>query len=132
MPSETRTIYFDQDDLRDAVTGYPEQGRLSPSRGRLDEIAADPSRINIVTIRYITEAGREEMFLSYAAMLDVLIHYCRVQAIPLPRRGLKQLVPNGTSIALVVRISEKTGADLVEEMQKLESLASRHGGFVAG
>lgn len=131
MPSETRTIYFDQADLQNAVAQYPERDRVAPARGRLVEVVAEPGRIDIVSLRYISDFGREEIYLSYAQFLGVLIHACGLLSIPLPRRGQKHILANGDSIAMVVRISEKSGDEFVEEMQKIEAIAYRSGIFAA-
>jgi len=132
MPSETRTIYFDQADLQTAVAQYPERDRVAPPRGRLVEVIAEPGRIDIVALCYITEVGREEIYMSYAQFMDVLIRYCGSLNIPLPRRGQKHILANGDSIAMVVRLSQKSGDAFVEEMQKIEAIARREGMFAAG
>lgn len=131
MPSETRTIYFDQAELQNAVAKYPERDRVAPTHGRLVEVVAEPGRIDIVSLHYITDVGREEIYMSYAQFLGVLIHSCGLLSIPLPRRGQKHIMANGDSIAIVVRISEKSGDAFVEEMQKIEAVARGSGLFAA-
>lgn len=123
MPSETRTIFFEQDELIDAANAYRDAAERPLSRGKLTEVRAEPAAFDRIVLRYITDAGNAEVALSYAQMTELLIRRCKELGIPLPRLGRKHIIPADDGMALVVRLSDKSGVAFEREMARLEGLA---------
>lgn len=130
MISETRTIFFEQDDLMAAVLGYPGLAKFAPPRGHLVAVVCDPAAIDRVVLRFITDAGADERVRSYAQAVEIMVAYCGAVGIPLPRRGQKHIAPNGDGAALVVRLSERSGDAFLSDMERIEAV-SRRPGFLA-
>jgi|GEM_PF-1735076 len=130
MPSETRTIFFEQDELADAVNAYRDPEGRPLSRGKLQSIDVGAPGGDRASLRYITEAGIVELGLTFFELTELLASRCGALGIPLPRKGRKRLVPADGGIAMIVRLSDKSGVAFEEEMTRIEALA-RIGGRVA-
>lgn len=131
MISETRTVFFEQSDLMKAVMAFPGHADFAPPRGKLVEVVANPSAIDRIVLKYITDAGAQERTRGYADFAEILIAYCGVVGIPLPRRGQKHVAPNDDSAALVVRMSDKAGDAFLSEMARIEEVTRRPGSLAA-
>lgn len=131
MISETRTVYFEQPDLVAAVDSFSKRDGYAPTRGNLVEVIADPAAIDRVTLKYITDAGAEERILPYVRMRDILIEQCGRVGVPLPRRGQKHVAPAGPSMALVIRLSDKTGEGFLNDMERIDAIPRRPGYLAA-
>ncbi len=116
MAIETRTIFFDQDELIRAAHAFCLLQEKAVPRGRLTAVVAEPEAAGRVRLQF-DGAGRRpvEIVLSYAEMAAGLIAYCATVAIPLPRYSRKRLMPAGEGMALVIRLPEFAGpADVAE------------------
>lgn len=105
MPIETRTLLFDQDELKSALHDHAVRKRIASEADRLLrlDIGAESSGVVTVSLRRGVEAARD-VDLTYADVIEALIRFCRNRQIPLPRYGDKRLTPAGDGMALMVRM----------------------------
>ncbi len=125
MISETRTIYFEQDDLLEAVGAHRNPDGSTLSRGKLVDVRAELGVEDRIVLRYITDRGASEVMLSYEDMAEVLILRCKPLGIPMPRRGRKHIAPADGAIALIVQLSERFGEAFDDDMARMEAMTRR-------
>lgn len=105
MPVETRTLLFDQDELKTALLDHVVRKRIASEADRLLrlDIGAESSGVIILNLLDGLESARS-VKLTYADAIEALIRFCRDHQIPLPRYGDKRLTPAGDGMALIVRM----------------------------
>ncbi|MGZ0188489.1 MAG: hypothetical protein ACKVH0_10880 [Alphaproteobacteria bacterium] len=115
MAIETRTIFFDQDELIQASFTHCLRRDLKLPPGRLVQVEASPEAIDRVRLVF-DGIGREkpDIVLNYSEMAAALITHCSSVGIPLPRYSRKRLTPAGEGMALIIRLPEFAGEVMVE------------------
>lgn len=112
MPIETRTLLFDQDELKSAVHDHVVRKQMASEANRLLglEIGAEAADLVVANLADGEEPAKR-IELTYADMTEALIQFCRAHQIPLPRYGDKRLTPAGDGMALMVRMVFSRPAD---------------------
>lgn len=110
MATETRTIVFDQTELKQAAYAYCLRKGVELPRVRLERVVAEPEHTAIVRLKFAAADRSEiEITLSYSQMAAAIIMHCGVVGLPLPRFARKRLTPAGEGMALIVRLPEYAG-----------------------
>jgi hypothetical protein len=115
MPIETRTIFFDQDELIQASFAHCLRQDMGLPSGRLVRIEASPEAIDsIPLIIDSNDHEKPDIVLTFSEMAAALISHRSGAGIPLPRYSRKRLTPAGEGMALIIRLPEFAGEVVVE------------------
>lgn len=124
MATETRTIIFDQSELRQAAAAYCIRKCIKVPSAQLSSVLAEQEDIGIVRLKFSgQDRSKTEVTLSYSQMAAAIIQYCGVVGVPLPRFSRKYLAPAGDGIALHIRLPEYVG-EAIEAPYQLQNGAS--------
>lgn len=124
MAIETRTIFFDQDELMQAAYAYCIRQGVDMPRSRMKAVKAMPEAVDQVRLKFEGPGNSElEVQLKYSQMAAGLILHCGVVGIPLPRYSRKRLTPAGEGMALIIRLPEHAG-EAETEAEEADSLIS--------
>ena len=112
MPVETRTLLFDENELRSAVQDHVVRKEIASAANRLLAMEIAPeAKGNVLVSLADGDASPRKIELSYGEVAEALIQYCKGHQIPLPRYGDKRLTPAGDGMALMVRMVFSRPAD---------------------
>ncbi|MDP6706232.1 MAG: hypothetical protein QF893_07815 [Alphaproteobacteria bacterium] len=104
MPSETRTIVFDNADIKQALADYclnQDKGAPESGVGRLS-ISNDQG----IAIELFAKEGGE-VFAAFGEeeLISALIEHCRSYKIPVPQKAQKSIVIYAGSVGLQLEIA---------------------------
>jgi hypothetical protein len=106
MPTETRKIQFERDEIRAALIHYALRTEMRLPKEPIDKVRVAPNG-GTVTFVYARQPGlnqpREINFTEQHVAAAVVL-YCRTHGFPLPREAVKMLKPEGTGIAMMMRL----------------------------
>ncbi len=102
MPSETRTIVFDNADIKDAIAvHHPDSGIDDPDElGRLAISNDEGISIQVMS----KDGGTVAVSLDEDELVAALIAHCRSYNIPIPQKAVKSMVIYAGSVGLQLEI----------------------------
>jgi hypothetical protein len=107
MPTETRKIQFERDEIRAALIHYALRTEMRLPKETIEKVKIAPSGAT-VTFVYARQPGsnqaREINFTEQHVAAAVIL-YCRSHGFPLPREAEKMLKPEGTGISMMMRLT---------------------------
>jgi hypothetical protein len=106
MPTETRKIAFERDEIRAALIHYALRTEMRLPKESIDKVKVSPEKAT-VTFVYARQQGmnqpREINFTEQHVAAAVIL-YCKTHGFPLPREAEKMLKPEGTGISMMMRL----------------------------
>ncbi len=104
MPSETRTIVFDNADIKEALVCYcREANKVAPEGGVGRLTISNDEGISIQI--FAKESGDAVASFDEEEVIAALIEHCRSYKIPVPQKARKSMVIYAGSIGLQLEIA---------------------------
>jgi len=106
MPTETRKIQFERDEIRAALIHYALRTEMRLPKETIDKVRVSENggTVTFVYARQPDMKKPREINFTEQHVAAAVILYCRTHGFPLPREAEKILKPEGTGIAMMMRL----------------------------
>jgi hypothetical protein len=104
MPSETRTIVFDNADIKEALVCYCREAKKAEPAGGVGRLTISNDEGISIQV-FAKESGDAVVSFDEKEVIVALIDHCRSYKIPVPQKARKSVVIYAGSIGLQIDIS---------------------------
>lgn len=105
MPTETRKIQFDADEIRAALIHYALRTEMRLPKERIDKVrfAKDSPNVTFIYSRSQDGEKREVIFTEQQVAAAIFL-YCHTRGFPLPRAAEKVIRNEGSGTSMMIRL----------------------------
>ncbi len=105
MPTETRKIQFDADEIRAALIHYALRTEMRLPKEGIDKVrfAKDGANVTFIYSRS-PEGEKREVIFTEQQVAAAIILYCHTRGFPLPRSAEKVIRNEGNGTSMMIRL----------------------------
>src|SRR4051812_46977937 len=105
MPTETRKIQFERDEIRAALIHYALRTEMRLPKEAIEKVKIAPDGATVTFLYARTAEGQaRELNFTEQHVAAAVILYCKTHGFPLPREAEKMIKAEGTGISMMMRL----------------------------
>ena len=110
MTRELRRIYFNVQELADAIGGFRKVDSKFLPPGKISDLEVAEEHVAIkIEMRYVDNLHVLDFVIPYAKMTDILVNYCVERNVPLPRLSKRAVGLIEGEVVLEIMVGEAAG-----------------------